>query len=195
MLNDSCCKPLNLGVTCSTGIDTNGEGILEHVTMYANHDICENTWHFCFLVRLLLNKKRPLERDSGSSILHQLCLSSQAALIYAHGPPSETGRGFSVAATNNRDVLSSRSIGWRSDTGLNRLKSRYQRSRSSLWDLFLCLFRLLEAARTPWLMASSSINITVSKGELNCSHIISVWPPPLPPPTSQDLYDYIDPTW
>ena len=43
MLNDSCCKPLNLGVTCSTGIDTNGEGILEHVTMYANHDICENT--------------------------------------------------------------------------------------------------------------------------------------------------------
>ena len=193
MLNDSCCKPLNLGVTCSTGIDTNGEGMLEPVTMYANHDICENTWHFCFLVRLLLNKQEaPWER---LRLLHQLCLSSQAALICAHGPPSETGHGFSVAATNNTDVLSSRSIGWRSDTGLNRLKSRYQRARSFLWGLFLGLFRLLEAARTPWLVASSSINVTVSKGELNCSHIISVWPPPLPPPTSQDLYDYIDPTW
>ena len=84
------------------------------------HDIFVSWFIFCW------TNKRPLEKDSSSSISS----ACHPRLICAHGSPSETGHGFSVAATNNTDVLSSQSVGWKSDTGLNRLKSRYQRSHS-----------------------------------------------------------------
>ena len=91
IINNYCCfKPLNLRVTCSTGIDTNGEGILEPVQMYENHDTYVRiydvfvSWFICWHLPWI---RAPLRENPVPP--SALLLLSRQPLSGAHDSPSE----------------------------------------------------------------------------------------------------------
>lgn len=98
-------------------------------------------------------------------------------------------------SATNTNVLSCSSIGQNSDTGLIRLKSRHQH-HGPFCKLCIASVSLSFPASwgCPHSLACGPLlhQFTASKGESSCSHVTSLWPPPLPPPACQNLCDYID---
>lgn len=71
------------------------------------------------------------------------------------------------------------------------LKSRYWQCCLSGGSRWLCPFQLLEAAHVHWLMVPS---FRGSHSRFRSFHIVSLWPPLQPPPsTFKELFDYIRP--